>query len=561
MTADPLAGQPTDARRIGRQLGQWSEQVEDASGRIRGAADTAATEWAGRAQEQFLAMVESMLPVARRVIGRIDTAADVMNAYAEQLQAIQEDAERLGHRRDALADDRAANERARRTVASVVERDDAVEADHVELRALRSEAASLDAEERALDADWLHLVDRRAELDHRTAGLLVESDVVGVRQGFQAKLAGLSDTAFLAAVAALPPDELALLAGAVGARLSTMPAERVARWWDGLGDHSAAQQALIIGLPAAIGNLDGVSYWARDQANRISLQAALADARRWVGSAKRAGDARELHDAEEYLAHLTNFVAGARTAVNVGPDTVRQMVSFHPGPPPLGAFSLGDLDTAAGVSYLVPGMTTTLGDTTVLMRAASNVMAQQQAAGHTSDTALVAWIGYEAPAAPPESAGVFGMSSARIGAEHLSADLAGFRARRPDAQLDVIAHSFGSTTSALALHDSPGLNVHSYVVLGSAGMPWQVPDAASTHAEQMLVAQAAEDWNIAGWGRMFSLEHRRNPAVDFGAETIATSEVGRRVNIHGLTGQTDDHVGYLDLGTGSLLAIATATTP
>ncbi len=81
------------------------------------------------------------------------------------------------------------------------------------------------------------------------------------------------------------------------------------------------------------------------------------------------------------------------------------MITFHDGAPPLGAFSVGDLDTADGVSFLVPGMGSSLGDTTQYMRAGANVLATQQQIG--ADTAIVSWIGYEAPpnaAAPATSA-------------------------------------------------------------------------------------------------------------------------------------------------------------
>ncbi len=50
---------------------------------------------------------------------------------------------------------------------------------------------------------------------------------------------------------------------------------QAADWWSGLTP--AIRQEVIAGDPAAVGQLDGLPAWARDQANRRSLDLALAD--------------------------------------------------------------------------------------------------------------------------------------------------------------------------------------------------------------------------------------------------------------------------------------------
>jgi pimeloyl-ACP methyl ester carboxylesterase len=209
-------------------------------------------------------------------------------------------------------------------------------------------------------------------------------------------------------------------------------------------------------------------------------------------------------------------------------------------------------------------MGSSLKDTTQYMSAASNVVALHQAVDPPQETAMVAWIGYEAPPnfVTTGNRGVFGENYADAGATKLATALEGFRATRPDAQLNVVAHSYGSTTAALALADSPDLGVHSFVTLGSAGIPSSVPNAAATHAAHTYAAQAAERWDVAHIGRKYSVPHRLDPTEGFGATRIDTFE-GNRVNVHDLNvhGDDDSDHGYLDEGTNTLLTTARVTLP
>lgn len=314
-------------------------------------------------------------------------------------------------------------------------------------------------------------------------------------------------------------------------------------------------------------------YWARDQANRLAAQRAEATAYKKLQQAKRDRDRSlggpralqtqvALNKAQKLYDALHNFNAGARTALNLVHPLPRQMVSFHPGEPPLGAFAVGDLDTAESVSYLVPGMGSSLADTTQYMRTASNVQrAQQRLTGGAS--AYVTWLGYDAPAnwLGTGDPGVFHEDSARAGAPALAADLTAVRAARPDAQLNVVAHSYGSALAALALASKPELGVHSFVTLGSAGIPSDVPNAAATNAEHMYAAQADERWSVAAFGRFWSRPHRTDPTDEFGASVMET-DGSSTVNVHDLSASPgSDDLGYLDAGTKTLFGTAKATLP
>ncbi|QSB22002.1 alpha/beta hydrolase [Curtobacterium sp. 24E2] len=505
----------------------------------------------------------------------------MLDTYAEAVRQIQDEAERIQSAQLRNAVDSVTNAASMGSAESAASGSDATEADSRRLDRLQSDADDLAAAAKRLDAEWDALVERRAAADRAAAAGLSDSDVLGVAPGYAGSLAAMSDADFLRAVAGMPPEVLAAQGNGVADRIAAVPPEVVQAWWDGLGgratagEHSAAQDALITALPAVIGNLNGVPYWARDQANRLSAQRAYAQAEGAVKAAKdnlkaaigrtaQLAAQQKLNAAQAREKDLRNFVAGAKRKLNLLHEVPRQMVSFSPSHPPLGAFSVGDLDTADSVSYLVPGMGSSLKDTTQYMVAASTVIGLHQGLVPPPTTAMVTWIGYEAPPnfMTTGNRGVFGEHYADAGAKRLSVDLEGFRATRPDAQLDILAHSYGSTTAAVALAASPDLRVHSFVTLGSAGIPSSVPNAAATHAEHMYAAQAAERWDIAYIGRKYSVPHRLDPADGFGATPIDTFD-GNRVNVHDLNVHSDEDgdYGYLDEGTNSLLTVAKVTLP
>ncbi|MDR6171136.1 alpha/beta hydrolase [Curtobacterium sp. SORGH_AS_0776] len=583
MTADPFAGDPGAVAKLSSGLADHQDDLSaGAHGVARAAED--ADDWRGASKDRFSVTVGTVPRAARRIIGRLDAAIDVLDTYADDVRAIQDEAERIRAAQMTNAMEVAANTVSLSAAVVAAAGKDATEADGRRARRLRSDADDLAATASRLQAEWDALVERRATADRAASAGLSATDVLGVAPSYSGTLGRMSDADFLAAVAAMPPEVLAAQDPSVADRLAGMPPETVQAWWDGLGgrgtagEHSAAQDALITASPAVIGNLIGVPYWARDQANRLSAQRASARAQDDVDAARKALHAagpsarraaqQELDDAAERLAALDNFIAASRTTLRDVDGMARQFVSFIDGQPPLGAVSIGDLDTAANVSYLVPGMGTTLEDTTVLMKASSNVIATQQLSEGGRDTAMVTWIGYDAPrnALTTGDLGVFGLADAAAGADRLAADLGGFRATRPDAHLNVVAHSYGSTTASITLHERADLGVGSFVTLGSAGIPGHIPNAGAIHAERMYAAQAEERFNVAHIGQVLSYPERIDPTFKpFGATEIDASHVNgsSAVNVHDLyvnpNGADDADHGYLDLDTNTLIETAKAT--
>lgn len=154
-----------------------------------------------------------------------------------------------------------------------------------------------------------------------------------------------------------------------------------------------------------------------------------------------------------------------------------------------------------------------------------------------------------------------------MGATKLSRALAGIDATRPDAHVNVVAHSYGTTTSSIAL-TQPGTQVDSFVSLGSAGLPPDIDRASDLHAKEVFAGQARDVWAIdpAGgdqwaWTGRLSPEHPVNPiGDDFGAHAFGTDGSATGVGVADHSPLTPTGNGYLDIGTESLTNVAFATT-
>ena len=360
----------------------------------------------------------------------------------------------------------------------------------------------------------------------------------------------------------------------IGALLAESDPTDVASWWDGL---STAQQGALIGaLPAVVGNLGGVAFAARNEANRVfvdqQLKAARAEVERLDSPRNRGIHSREealadLRDREHAQAQLDALENIDKALQVSGDDPERFLVSLTSDNPPLAAVSIGDLGQAQNVTYTVPGMGTTTSDMSGWARAASHLQVEQTFADPTRTQAVVAWIGYETPPFPGEGGlQVLGTEYARTGADKLDDALAGFTAARPDAALNIVAHSYGTPTAAIALAEGTS-HADTFVSIGSAGLPPDIDHATDLHAGEVFAGQARDVWAIdpaggdqwAWTGRAFG-DHPVNPVLpDFGAQTFGTDTGvgGTPVTDHSATANGG---GYLDLGTESLRNIAYVTT-
>lgn len=331
-------------------------------------------------------------------------------------------------------------------------------------------------------------------------------------------------------------------------------------------------------LPEVVGNLDGVDYRDREKANRRALSTALATQKKEL--AKHPGD----EQAKRVLVSLTAIqktLKGKRTPA-------RHLIALSLDRPPLAAIALGDLDAATDITFVVAGMGTYTDDMQLWTQSAQNLWDEQGDIGAPARRAVVSWIGYVTP--PPGVDAALGDYAAR-GAPLLTADVRGVNAVRVDAPpraVNVVAHSYGTTTAANALSQAKDLGVYSFVMLGSAGIEDRIPNAAALHAEHVYAGEAAADGE-ARFGRLT----RRDPrSPSFGA-TVISVDGDKRADLLPVTGHApvlhspwnDDplstawshitktalfeekyaehlaHYGYLDAYTESLRNAAIATVP
>jgi uncharacterized protein YukE len=559
MTGDPTRGAPASIRATSRQHEARAQVLRDEQTRLeRTAGGLSAGEWSGSAKRRFTSAAETLGPSYSRTASLIEHVAQTLSRYADEVERIQDEAARIRSAQDSAASDRERLVTNRSRLNESVDAGTDVESDHVMLRRVSHALTQQDDEDAQLSTRWDELVAERTRLDDRTAAELSGIESVGIVAAQAHSVGRMSDLQVLSWLSSLKPDQLLALRDdpAIADRLASVSdPEMIADWWSSAGgahergssdEHSPEQDALIAAFPAVIGNLNGVAYWARDRANRSNLKTLIKSA------------------SGEDLAAYKNIRA------SLGKYKGVQLTSLVPQHPPLAAVSIGDLDTAHDVTYLVPGMDSDTRNMTVVERAAYNLRVRQQ--DYVKDAAVVAWINYETPTTKTVLHG----DLARAGSERLGQDLAGFNAARGSTKgtLNVVGHSYGSTTSSLTLADRD-YGVNAYVTAGSAGLEREIKTADDIHSDQVFAAQAprsipglpGDNWS---WiGQAFSMT-RRDPAIpSFGATYLPTAGLPHDPMMNGVNrhdpiwNNATDHAGqygYFDKNTESLDNIARATT-
>ncbi|MBU5423097.1 alpha/beta hydrolase family protein [Cellulomonas hominis] len=310
--------------------------------------------------------------------------------------------------------------------------------------------------------------------------------------------------------------------GALGVRpapLDGSPAEANA-WWESLTDDE--QQQVLAEHPEWLGSTDGIPAGVRDQANRAligvyraELEAEEARLRAALDGNLLGGlftsDDAALEVVREKLAGLDRveqvLKRGSRQLLVLDITGSRQLMA---------AVAVGDVDTADHVAVFTPGFTTTVAgsltsyDSSMAeLRAVARAEARKYGDGGT--VATVSWLGYEAPQWDEwhDLGGRFvtSDSSAQAGAASLADFYRGIDASRAqDPHLTALGHSYGSTTTGIALQQQTG--VDAAVVFGSPGL-------GTSHVG---------DLDVPG-GQVFRIEARRDVVADLGHFGVDPSHV------------------------------------
>ncbi|AKU18310.1 alpha/beta hydrolase [Luteipulveratus mongoliensis] len=350
--------------------------------------------------------------------------------------------------------------------------------------------------------------------------------------------------------------------------------QRVNAWWTALRPDQ--RSALLRSNPHYYGNLNGVPSADRHGANRIMLErdlAAGAQLFREHGLKPPASAAEaerlptwQLKAIGYYDGPITLMVdEGVRGRLNRFKTALSTQATTQPqgGMRPIllaydsgryenegrVAIAYGDPDSAANVAYAVPGLESRGSKVSQVGGDAYNLWAEANKAGPSAPTAVIAWQGYDAP----ELTNVASEAKARAGARLLTRDVAALTVtNHHDPNVTVVGHSYGSTTTTLALQ-SEGLadHVDQVVLIGSPGVGGDADSVSDLHLnrDQLFVGSASRDVVTTDYQLLGT-----DPAEEgFGATRFKAENVHRDA---GLPWQVGDHSRYYDPGSESLYAIA-----
>lgn len=311
------------------------------------------------------------------------------------------------------------------------------------------------------------------------------------------ELASLGGTSLLRELASTSPATVARLADrhpeTVRQLLASPPAPRlVESWWRNLD--ARAQGSLAASAPELVGNLDGVPFATRNDANRSVLRDTIRDLElSLVGETSRA-----LATQSNERLEMLYSVADA-----LGPSTAnpqRQLITLDTEGAGKAAIVLGDLQTADYVSYLIPGMFISVGGNIVEWTDTAarlydeqvswlNLLADVGAEPETRSVATVAWIGYQTP----HLLNVGSLDLAYEGRDAISDALIGLETLRRNDQphVSLLAHSYGSTAAMLALTETEA-SVDALAMIGSPGSPVTTADQLHVRGA-VFVGEAAWD--------------------------------------------------------------------
>jgi uncharacterized protein YukE len=570
---DPGVGEPAGIRSLAKERSAKAAELQKVHIEVKSAPETiSASSWTGKSRAAFGSAVDSVLPDLALLAAGLAAQAATLHTYAGQVQQIK--------------DEQAALEQQRRTALAALSRlqtqyrnagpylltpmtipDPDKDAEHCREQARITEKISAERSTLAgIDAHWDQLVRRRRQIDLAAADSLAGRDVLGPIWAFTSpKIESTDPAALLAMMATLSASDLRILLKEhrfLADKLAGAAPEAVAAWWKGMdgpvgGKPSAAQNVLITMIPTVLGNLNGVAFWARDRANHLALDQAIEAAKK---------------DPTSYLDKVDALRALKKTlgrGMDASPP--RQFVAFSVDPDPRAAISVGDLDKATNITYLIPGMGTTVaGDMSRFVLAARDLQgAQFDMPGALGEIAVVAWLDYSPPGRI-DVAGVEHDLLAKAGAVRLSGALRGLDAVHSayglSDDVSVIGHSYGTAVAVLALTSA---NADHLVMLGSAGVPSQIGNAGDLNVSpgEVFATQGHHDaW--ASTGQVIS--QRQDPTESsFGAHTFSSEasvdDSGSKlheITQHGPFAPPGDAggFGYLDRNTTALRFTLMATT-
>ncbi|MBT2451336.1 hypothetical protein J7F03_30555 [Streptomyces sp. ISL-43] len=326
------------------------------------------------------------------------------------------------------------------------------------------------------------------------------------------------------------------------------PQQRAQAVKDYFATLSPAQQAALAATdPLMVGNLDGVPVNVRFAANRITIQSEYTKEAAYLATLKPTDAAYQrtkerVDTLRSFLNPRVKSYEDPNTGEDMKTEVSRQFLVFDPhfgstadaksSPFPDGRIAevVGDLENADNVAFRVPGITNRLDNFNGFTNGGYQLVADANG-NERPDSAVVSWLGYDTP----ELGDSVDPAKAFEGGASLNAFRQGISVNlKPNAGLDIFAHSYGTLVTSKALQ--AGLtNVDNVTFMGSPGLGPNINSVADFKMPntKFFAMRAPGDWVSYTQG------HGNDPA-DFKDIT--------RLGTDGASG----HSQYYDPKTGSL---------
>jgi hypothetical protein len=285
-TTDPGAGDTAAVAALATARRTKADELQDVERTLRDiASDGQSADWKGRAKEPFLSNIGDFGADTMMLRAALVEQASALERYAMDLEAVQQEQQRLEAARAsaaaALASAQTASETARDAARSAAK--DATTTPEAGA-ALQSTANRAEdqlshavATTRSLDMEWDALVEQRRAADRRCIDALSARRANGLPQKLSGSdIASATPLTLLALLQSMSADEAAAFLKAHPEVVETIQQAdpgAVRAWWQSLGSGddgtlSPEQQALIAAVPSVLGGLNGLPPAARVAANK-----------------------------------------------------------------------------------------------------------------------------------------------------------------------------------------------------------------------------------------------------------------------------------------------------
>ncbi|MGW2518479.1 alpha/beta hydrolase [Streptomyces sp. NPDC001617] len=282
--------------------------------------------------------------------------------------------------------------------------------------------------------------------------------------------------------------------GVQGPQIPEDDPKAAAEWWKALSPEE--RQTYTTLYPKEIGATDGLPTDVRDDANRTALGQELNLIQEGSWDEGFPDDSDE--EVNKRLSNLLVLNEQLEKADGAPKGKELYLLGYDSKDDGRAIVAMGNPDTADNVGVQVPGTATTMESTGGQLGRLSKLQESAQDADPTSSTAMVYWLGYDAPEVPVTEAGnlsVAGTGRAEDGAQDLRDFTHGLRASHEGerANLTVLGHSYGSTTVGAAAAGNGGLDADNISVVGSPGMTVDRADDLNIDPSHVYVGLAEDD--------------------------------------------------------------------